>query len=403
MQDDAILFIAHARLISQDGQLQNRIEAGRPIRDHYELKPTTFFVEAIWSELDSMYRVLKRTDEVWLVVCDLDDTLWNGVSGEQGSVGPEMVEAWPTGVAEALLYLKKRGVLLGIISKNDEERIRPRWDAIFQGLVRLEDFASVKINWRSKPENMQQMLAEVNLLPRSVVFVDDNPVERDAMRQAFPEIRVIGKYPYYIRRILLWSAELQVPYITSESTARTEMVQAQILREDSKKGKTREEFLASLDLSVTFFEVDSTDGKWPRCFELLNKTNQFNTTGKRWSLQEIEREMQTTLKMYAFETSDRFTRYGLVGVVLVRDNRIEQFAMSCRVVGMDIEVEVVARLARLFRSAGLETIRARLVETEFNTLCREFFRRCGFRNDHEDIWVAEAAPQSLEHVRFSIA
>src|SRR5262249_43269016 len=164
-----------------------------------------------------MYRTASQIDAVKLVVMDLDDTMWKGVSGEQVDVGPQMIEGWPMGVIEALQYLKRRGVLLGIISKNDEHRVRAVWDKILDQWLRLDDFVSVKINWQPKPENMLQVLRGVNLLPRNTLFIDDNPVERAAMKHAFPDIRVLGRFPFYLRRILLWAPEIQVPTITDES------------------------------------------------------------------------------------------------------------------------------------------------------------------------------------------
>ena len=184
-----------------------------------------------------MLRTIRQTDMVKLVLVDLDDTLWRGVAAEAAEVSSTASEGWPLGFAEALMFLKSRGVLLGIVSKNDEDRVREIWRRIYGTRIRLEDFAAVKINWRPKAENIEEILAEVNLLPNSVVFIDDNPVERAAVKAAFPEIRVLGPNPYLWRRILLWSPETQVATITSESAARTEMVQKQVQREEQENHK----------------------------------------------------------------------------------------------------------------------------------------------------------------------
>src|SRR5437660_10773754 len=122
-------------------------------------------------------------------------------------------------------------MLLAIMSKNDETLLRPVWQSVFRGRLGLEDFAIRKINWRPKAENFEDILAEANLLPRSVVYIDDNPVERASIKAAFPDVRVFGPNPLVWRRILLWSAETQVPTITAESAARTDMVRAQVERE----------------------------------------------------------------------------------------------------------------------------------------------------------------------------
>src|SRR5262249_15620249 len=145
-----------------------------------------------------------------------------------------MAEGWPIGLAEALVYLKNRGVLLAIASKNEESRIRTIWPMIFGERLKLEDFAAIRINWRPKPENMAEILEGMNLLPRNAVFIDDNPAEREAMLRAFPGIRVLGRHPYYIRRTLLWAPETQVVTVTDESRRRTEMIQAQFTRETQR-------------------------------------------------------------------------------------------------------------------------------------------------------------------------
>ena len=165
------------------------------IGQHYDMAPGAAFAGAVIAEAEAMWRTIAQHDAVKLVVIDLDDTLWRGVSGDAATVDHHMFAGWPYGLAEALLYLKKRGVLLAIISKNDEARVREIWRSIVGRALRLEDFAAVRINWTSKAENMADILAAARLLPRSVVFIDDNPAERAAMQAAFADIRVLGSHP----------------------------------------------------------------------------------------------------------------------------------------------------------------------------------------------------------------
>jgi len=317
---------------------------------------------------------------VKLVLVDLDDTLWRGVAAEEAEV-PSIVarEGWPLGFAEALMFLKRRGVLLGIVSKNDETRVREIWRRIYGSLIRLEDFAAVKINWRPKAENIEEILAQVNLLPKSVVFIDDNPVERAAVKAAFPDIRVLGPNPYLWRRILLWSPETQVATITAESAGRTEMVQKQVEREEQRQRLSREEFLASLGVRATLSEVTSSaDRRFPRALELINKTNQFNTTGKRWTLQEFEGFFRDGGSIFALEVADQYTAYGIVGVLLVQGGDIGQFVMSCRVVGMDVEIAAVSGVLQALDGRGIGEYGATLELTPANLLCRDLWERCGF-------------------------
>jgi FkbH-like protein len=288
-------------------------------------------------------------------------------------------EGWPKGFWEALLVLKRRGILLAIISKNEESRVVEAWDTLVARQLKLDDFAICRINWRPKPENMAEILAHVNLLPGNVIYIDDNPAERAAMKGAFPDIRVLGGTPLTWRRILLWSSETQVQTITAESAARTEMVRAQVLREEQRATVSSEEFLASLNVRMTLFQiVDADHPRFPRVFELINKTNQFNTTGKRWTREECVAAFASRVAFYAFEVADHYTEYGLVGVLIVDAAGIRQFVMSCRIMGLEAEVAAVAQIGVLLREGGATTMVAAMVETDRNQPCRDLYSRCGF-------------------------
>jgi len=225
------------------------------------------------------------------------------------------------------------------------------------------------------------------------VFIDDNLVERAAVKAAFPEMRVLGPNPYLWRRILLWAPETQVATITAESAARTELVQKQVERDTQKKRLSREDFLASLEVRASLGEIASTaDTRFARTFELVNKTNQFNTTGKRWTQQEFAAFFHEGGRCFVLDVADRFTTYGLVGVLLVRRNDILQFVMSCRVVGMDVEIAAVAGVLQAIRTPGVVEIGAGLVETPANLLCRDLWVRCGFVSASPEHYRRSASP-----------
>jgi FkbH-like protein len=376
IQDDMLWALSHHSYLSDLDMRYDtkRIEVPAPISTQHVLRVPECII-AICNEVKAMYRTLRQVDQVKLVIIDLDDTLWRGVIAEDGP-RPELMEGWPLGFAEALMFLKKRGVLLAIASKNSEERIRKLWPVMFRGRIEIADFASIKINWEPKADNIEQILKEVNLLPRSVVFIDDNPVERASISGAFPGMRVLGSSPYQLRRTLLWSAETQVAYITSESGRRTEMIQAQVEREGARTRLSRAEFLQTLNVRIGLTEVaDVADSRFARAFELMNKSNQFNTTGRRWAQEECQALFARGGVLWTFEVEDRFTDYGIVGVVVVVDGSwIEQFVMSCRVVGLEVEIAVIQALMEAMR----EPVTARLVSTDANFLCRDLFARCGF-------------------------
>ncbi|GJE62382.1 hypothetical protein MPOCJGCO_4515 [Methylobacterium trifolii] len=233
---------------------------------------------------------------------------------------------------------------------------------------------------------MGEILKTVNLLSRNVVFIDDNPVERDAMQAAYPDIRVLGDLPLYFKRILMWSAETQVAQLTNESVLRTDMVQSQIKRDETSKGMTRDVFLASLELAVEIEVIRSTDHKkFARAFELINKTNQFNTTGIRLSASDAQSHFDDGGLFYTFAVADRHTPYGLVGVLMTKNADILQYVMSCRVAGLNVEDGVLATVLGLL-PADRQICTARMIHTDANLLCREVYQRAGFSNEGE-IWT----------------
>ena len=310
-QDDNLWQMNHnAALTDADSEFdQNRIEDARRARDFYPAR-TQEYLEFAWRELVAMHRTLSRTDEVKLVVVDLDDTLWRGVAAEGSQDGVGVREGWPLGFVEALGYLRRRGILLAVASKNEENVISSLWPSIMgDHVLSMSDFAIRRINWRTKAENLAEIFQVTNILPRNALLIDDNPVERAAVKQAYPDIRVIGPTPLLWRRILLWSPETQVASITRESARRTEMVQAQAERERQRES-SREEFLGTLELRVEVMRLESARNRhFDRALELLNKTNQFNTTGKRWSGAELAAAVAGTTSVFTFSASDRFTDY----------------------------------------------------------------------------------------------
>ena len=364
-----------------------RLEAEAPLSQRYRLDVQGVIGE-MWDEAVAMLRTLRGIDRVKMVCVDLDDTLWRGVLAERDDVDYTVIEGWPLGLAEALIILRNRGILLGIISKNDEATALDLIRQAFWGRLKPEDFAVRKINWRSKADNLREAIAEVNILPDAVVYIDDNPVERARIEEAFPEVRTLGAPHLDWRRILLWSAETQVPAISEESARRTEMVQAQLRRERERSATREEDFLSGLNVRIRLGSIDDVGSPYfARALELINKTNQFNTTGVRWIETEAAAYFAKGGRWWIFFVEDRFTAYGLVGVVVQSGLNIDQFVMSCRVFGLGVE------------QAALNAIRARepmiatatLMETPRNGPCRLVYRSAGWMMG-DDGWRAASPP-----------
>jgi FkbH-like protein len=391
-QDDMVWSFTHGTTLS-DGDHDhdlNRIEPPTSMQHHYCARWLEFF-QAVLLEIFAMHRTLRQQDTVKLVAVDLDDTLWRGVAAE-GTLG--VLEGWPMGFMEALLCLKKRGILLAIVSKNDEHFIRSNWNRIVQGRIALSDFAACKINFRSKVENLAEILREMNLRPQNAVMIDDHPVERAAIQAGLPGVRVLGSHLYYLKRVLLWSPETQQSVITREATQKTQMVQAQLRRESVRQSLSREEFLQTLDLRVSVSVLPGTqDLHMSRTLELFNKTNQFNTTGARYTLEQCHRHFFDGGRLYVVEAEDRFTRYGLIGAAWVRDNRVEHMVMSCRALGLGIEDAFLAALADRLARKSVETMLGDLLPNDANLACRQFYSRNGFTQspDNPVLWTRSLA------------
>jgi FkbH-like protein len=390
LQDDLIFGSNHNARLKPQVRADGRIEQIGIMAQTYEVQPNGVLRQAIIAELRALHITMRQTDSVKLVVLDLDDTLWQGVSGDTADIGPHMAEGYPQGLIEALHILRARGILLAIISKNNETRIRDIWPKIFGNRLKLEHFAAVKINWRPKHENMREILQAMNLLAKSVLFIDDNPVERAHMQAEHPDIRVLTGNIFLWKRTLLLAPELQVTTVTAESTNRTAMMQAQLQRESERKTLSAEEFLRSQEIRVTLSAIRSdTDPRFARALELINKTNQFNTTGQRWTARELGQFLTPDNTLAVYDVEDRYTPYGLVGVALLKGSHIAQWVMSCRVIGFGVEQVVLSALVHARRLAHPGPISATLAETEMNHPCRGLFATAGFEKRLEG-WVLNA-------------
>ena len=381
--DDAIVFNLHGSVYYDDWHHfeGHRIETVPPIAELYENKNDEFFA-SVFRQIEFLFRVGKQINPVKLVIFDLDNTLWRGLLIEDYQIGAErpVTAGWPLGIWDAVNQLRWRGIAVAIVSKNDEELVVQKWlDAVDPPFIRIEDFIISKINWLPKSENIADIMNQLSLTAKSTVFVDDNPVERAAVKAAFPDIRVIGANPFETKRTLMWAAETQISALTTESRNREIMFKKQIEREHERSSSSHDEFLARLNTRVEIWRVsDINHPSFGRIAELTNKTNQFNTNGHRWGLEGFSDFFKTCGEIFAFSVEDKYTNYGIVGCVFVFENELLQFVMSCRVLGMQVEMAALDVICRSMRQVGDRDIKASILETPANTPCRELYSRSGF-------------------------
>lgn len=325
-----------------------------------------------------------------LVIVDLDDTLWGGIVGDAGwehlrlgghdSLGEAFVD-----FQRALKSLKRRGILLAIVSKNDEavalEAIRRHGEMV----LKEGDFVGWRINWQDKARNIADLVASLNLGLQSAVFIDDNPFERARVHEALPEVLV----PDWPEDKLTYASSLlsmtcfDTPTRTTEDAARTDMYASDRKRDELRaQVGSLDEWLLGLGLRVRVEPV--TAANLARTTQLLNKTNQLNLSTRRLTEPELTAWLQTKERSFwTVSVSDRLGDAGLTGLlsleVIGPTARIVDFVLSCRVMGRRVEETMVHLAVAAARKLSLEQVVAELVPTAKNGPCLEFWQKSGFR------------------------
>jgi FkbH-like protein len=413
--DDIIFFYTHGAMFYTDwsgherfpswtAPAPGRIEEIPDLALTYDNRNDEF-ISAVYRQIESIYRIVHKVDSVKIVIFDLDNTLWRGqlVEHYQPGMALPYSDGWPLGIWEAIQHLRRRGIVVALASKNDQSAVESMWDAAVRPpFLKFSDFLTHRIDWNAKAANIKAILDQVALTPASALFVDDNPIERESVRAQLPGIRVMGSDPFVVRRALLWSAETQIPMRSRESASREALLRNQIRREDERSSMSRPEFLASLKSRVEIWHLtDISAPSFSRVGELVNKTNQFNTNGKRWSVEEYKQLFDLGGCIYAFSVSDRFVEYGTVGAVVVLHDEIVQYVMSCRVLGMDVELAALGAVVEAMREQrGSRTTNASIVPTAANTPVRGLYANAGFTDDGEGRYhlAPGVATSSIGHV-----
>ena len=388
IQDDSVSHLNHGSTLSNIGMgSEGRIEPIGDVPALYSARVKDFN-QAVYDEILAAFRSIRQHGAIKLVIFDLDDTLWRGVAAERADdLGIDMTEGWPLGLLEAASFLHKRGILISIVSKNDDSNVVDAWNALYEHRFSLDNFVGRQVNWGSKVENILKVLELTNVGADATLFVDDNPVERERVRQALPEIRVLEGPLAEWRRQLLWSAELQPPVITDESLGRTASIRAKATRDDEGRQLSRDDFLDRLGLAVTPSTIVArSDPGFARCLDLINKTNQFNTTERRWTEAELERLFQAGGWLLALSVKDRYAAYGVTAVAVCQGAQIVQFVMSCRVFGLGVEDAALALATSRLRSAGAAEPEGRISATDRNHLSTGLYGRLGVEDQGDGRW-----------------
>lgn len=320
------------------------------------------------------------------LVLDLDNTLWGGVLGEDGIDGIQIGGDYPGNAflywQEALSQLAQTGIILAICSKNNEQDVFDAWDKNPFIILKKSSFSAYRINWIDKATNIKELADELNIGLDSFVFVDDNPSERELIKQTLPMVSVpdFPEKPYMLPAFFkqLVNDYFKVYSITKEDLTKTEQYKANANRAKlQKEFVDYEMFLQSLEMQITIESVNEFNIQ--RIAQMTQKTNQFNLTTKRYTDMDVRNFILAGWNIYCVSVSDKFGDYGITGCIMINNNNeIDTFLLSCRILGKGIEEVFAKKLFSILLSKGFVELKACYLPTAKNTQVKDFYNKLGF-------------------------
>ena len=325
------------------------------------------------------------------LVLDLDNTLWDGVIGEDGLDGITPFYE----LQKLIKELNERGAILAINSSNNIADVAEVFVRQKNMLLRREDFAAERINWKNKAENIRELAQELNIGLDSMVFVDDDPRNRQLIREAVPEVEVLEPLALADYKGFMSFG------VTVEDRKRTVLYAAEKKRKQLKEVFIDlDSFLRRLELAIAIRPVSSAH--LPRAAQLTQKTNQFNLTTRRYQEENIKNMLASGAKAWILDVQDKFGDYGLTGLIIIVDEgpcwEIDTFLMSCRVLGKRVEEEFFGRVLGELKQQNPKRIIGAYIPTAKNEQVKDFYQKFGFtKRESEGIDVWE---QDLRHFNF---
>lgn len=386
--EDGVLLLDIARASERDG-LNAWFDVTRWLQGKLEIAPQA---APVYGDLLARVIAAQRGLSRKCLVLDLDNTLWGGVIGDDGLEGIILGEGTGTGEAHLALQryarqLRERGVILAVCSKNDPAVA----EAVFRDhpemILKLTDIAAFVANWEDKAVNLRRIAEQLNIGIDSMVFVDDNPAERARIRQSLPMVAVpelpadAGQYV----RCLAEAGYFESVAFTADDSRRGEQYSANATREALRESsQNMDDFLRGLDMSVIFGPFHAVD--LTRVAQLIGKTNQFNPTTRRYSLEDVTRFAATDRCLtLQFRLVDRFGDNGLVSAMILRPDtlapdlvEIDSWVMSCRVFGRQLEREAMNIAVETARRMGVRAFRACYIPTSKNAVVSGLYPELGF-------------------------
>jgi FkbH-like protein len=325
-----------------------------------------------------------------VVVLDLDNTLWGGVLGEDGLSGIRVGGDYPGNAyltfQRALKTLPERGVGLAICSRNDRDLAIQALETHSAMLIRPSDLIATRIDWRAKWEGLREIAAELNLGLESLLFVDDNPIEREQIRLNLPEVKILDlpASPAFFAEALADCPWLESAGLAAEDASRIRSYQTlQKVREERRIAVSLDEFYAGLGMQLHLQPLD--DSNIARAVQLSQKTNQFNTTTRRHDQRTLRQIVAEGGDVVVVGLEDRHLQFENIGLIILRADPsdahrgvVDCYLLSCRVLGRGLETAVLKWAVRRAAHRGWTTLSGAVIETPRNTPVRSVFADAGF-------------------------
>jgi FkbH-like protein len=385
---DGVLILDVARASQRDG-IDAWFDVGRWLQGKLEIAPQAapLYGDLAARILAALWGLSKKC-----LVLDLDNTLWGGVIGDDGLDGIVLGEGSAAGEAHLALQryakqLKNRGVILAVCSKNDAKIAEVAFRDHPEMVLRRSDIAAFQANWDDKAQNLKAIASRLNIGVDSLVFVDDNPVERARVRQSLPMVAVpeMPDDPAHYVRSLADAGYFEAVAFTADDRSRAEQYAANAEREALlETAESMDDFLRGLKMTAVYGPFTAVDHA--RVVQLINKTNQFNTTTRRYAGHEIARVMEDPKAVtLQFRLLDRAGDNGLVSTMILRPTRaddevleIENWVMSCRVFGRELEFEAMNIAVDAARGRGARALVADYMPTAKNDVISKLYPSLGF-------------------------
>ena len=355
--------------------------------------PLGMEMQALLAEKIAYYAELENRIPKKVLVLDLDNTLWGGLAGEADHTPVQLSEDH-SGLAyknlqRVLKLMQRQGVLLTIVSKNNEADAMEIIEHHPHMVLRAGDFAARRINWDPKPDNIREIAEELNLGTDSFVFFDDSDAEREMVRQMLPEVTV-PDFPTRPEDLAPCMVKIYETYfaravVTAEDLEKTAQYRANADRKAMEgQAASFEEYLKKLEICLI---PEDAKENLDRLTQLFNKTNQFNLTTNRYTTEQMQQIVEDAGKrVFLYRVTDIFGDNGIVAAAIVDITgelpEITDFVMSCRVMGRNIENAVIDRIELKMQEEGFAGIRGKYLPTAKNKPVSELYEKLGYRETH---------------------